>query len=75
MGARLNENLYFFFTLKEMNAEILDPDLYEKAKREVYKIYSKPSAYRSGALVKRYKELGGRYGGKNKEKTALSRWF
>lgn len=58
-----------------MNAEILDPDLYEKAKREVYKIYSKPSAYRSGALVKRYKELGGRYGGKPKEKTSLSRWF
>lgn len=52
----------------------IDTELYEKAKAEVYKRYSKPSAYRSGALVKRYKELGGRYkdspGGK-----PLKRWF
>lgn len=52
----------------------IDKELYEKAKAEIYKRYSKPSAYRSGALVKRYKELGGRYkdspGGK-----PLKRWF
>lgn len=58
-----------------MNAKILDPELYAKAKREVYARYDKPSAFRSGALVKRYKELGGRYGGEPKPKAALSRWF
>jgi hypothetical protein len=27
------------------------------------KIYSKPSAYKSGYIVKKYKELGGTYSG------------
>jgi hypothetical protein len=58
-----------------MNATPLNPQLYERAKREVYAKYKKPSAYRSGALVKRYKELGGKYGEAPKEKTSLSRWF
>ena len=57
----------------EGGAEPVDKDLYEKAKSEVYPKYDKPSAYRSGALVKRYKELGGTFkdtGGK-----PLARWF
>jgi len=57
----------------EGGAEPVDKDLYEKAKAEVYPKYDKPSAYRSGALVKRYKELGGKFkdtGGK-----PLARWF
>jgi len=37
----------------------VDPSLYEKAKKIVYAQYDKPSAYRSGALIKKYKELGG----------------
>ncbi len=41
--------------------EILDPDIYARAKDIVYKQYKKASAYRSGALVKKYKEMGGRY--------------
>jgi hypothetical protein len=48
--------------------------LYEQAKKEVYKEYPKHSAYRSGQLVKRYKELGGSYSGK-KPKDGLTRWF
>jgi hypothetical protein len=36
-----------------------DKALYEKAKATVYAIYKKPSAFRSGALVKEYKRLGG----------------
>lgn len=51
-----------------------DPDLYERAKRIVFKIYKSPSAYRSGALVKKYKELGGEYREDGKEKN-LKRWF
>jgi hypothetical protein len=51
-----------------------DPTLYEKAKKIVYAQYKKPSAYRSGALVKKYKEMGGEYEDDGEEKT-LRRWF
>ncbi len=54
-------------------AKPTNPALYEKAKAIVYKQYDKPSAYRSMALVKKYKEMGGGYvddGGERK----LSRW-
>ena len=53
--------------------EVLDKALYEKAKKEVYAEYDKPSAYRSMALVKKYKALGGRYSGR-KESGDLYRW-
>lgn len=48
--------------------------LYEEAKTIVYKQYKKPSAYRSGAVIKKYKELGGEFINDNKSKT-LQRWF
>lgn len=51
-----------------------DPELYEKAKKIVYAQYKKPSAYRSGALVKKYKDMGGEYEDDGEEKT-LRRWF
>jgi hypothetical protein len=51
-----------------------DKRIYEKAKAKVYAIYKKPSAYRSGALVKEYKRLGGTYSGKKTTK-GLVRWF
>lgn len=54
--------------------KILNKKLYEKAKKDIYAKYKKPSAYRSGALVKRYKELGGKYSG-NKKRGSLTRWF
>ena len=47
--------------------------LYEKVKRFIYKKYPLHSAYRSGLLVKKYKELGGIYIGKRKG--PLARWF
>ena len=49
-----------------------DPALYEKVKRS---IRMKPSAYRSGAIVKKYKKLGGTFIGKKPKLTGLSRWF
>jgi Family of unknown function (DUF5872) len=62
-----------------MPAIPLNPVLYEKAKKIVYARYTKPSAYRSGALVKKYKELGGTYADNKKKPTIddrpLSRWF
>jgi len=51
-----------------------DKKLYEKAKQMADEIYKKPSAYKSGYIVKKYKELGGTYENDNKEKN-LQRWF
>ena len=58
-----------------------DKILYEKAKKKIYKQYDKPSAYRSGALVKEYKRLyenkygkTDAYSGK-KKKDGLTRWY
>jgi hypothetical protein len=51
-----------------------DKSLYERVKKEADKIYTKPSAYKSGWIVKRYKELGGEYEGKKSMK-GLTRWF
>jgi hypothetical protein len=57
-----------------MPSIIDNPELYEKAKRIVYQEYPQRSAYRSGQLVKRYKEMGGTYSGK-KDNSGLTRWF
>jgi hypothetical protein len=48
--------------------------LYEKAKQIANVFYNKPSAYKSGYIVKRYKELGGTYKDDNDPKK-LKRWF
>jgi hypothetical protein len=53
---------------------ILNKPLYEMARQEADGIYKKPSAYKSGFIVKRYKELGGKYKDDGKEKP-LERWF
>lgn len=52
----------------------LDMDLYERARRAVDRVYKKPSAFRSGAIVKLYKHLGGRYEDDHRPKN-LARWF
>ena len=49
--------------------------LYEKVKKKIYEKYPKHSAYRSGLLVKAYKEEGGKYKGPKNPKEGLSRWF
>ena len=51
-----------------------NPKLYEQAKRIADEKYSKPSAYKSGFIVKKYKELGGTYTNDKKPKN-LKRWF
>jgi hypothetical protein len=48
--------------------------LYNEVKEEVYEKYAKPSAYRSGAVIKEYKARGGEYLDDGKEKK-LKRWF
>ena len=49
--------------------KILNPSLYKKA-REKYS-NMKHSAYKSNLVVKEYKKLGGKYGGKKPTKTGL----
>jgi hypothetical protein len=55
-------------------ATILNPKLYAKAKQIADATYSKPSAYKSGFIVKKYKEMGGTYGDK-KPADGLTSWF
>lgn len=54
--------------------EPLDKALYERVKKMADEKYDRPSAYKSGFIVKKYKELGGRYSGE-KDKSDLKRWF
>lgn len=51
-----------------------NPELYEHVKEYANTIYSKPSAYKSGFIVKTYKSLGGTYTDDNKSKN-LKRWY
>ena len=50
-------------------------ELYDKVKKNIYAKYPKHSAYRSGLLVKTYKEQGGKYIGKENKSSGLNRWF
>lgn len=54
--------------------EFLNKDLHEKAKKEADEKYKKSSAYKSGYIVRRYKELGGKFKGDFLNK-GLDRWF
>jgi len=53
---------------------INNKELYDKVKVYADEIYKKPSAYKSGFIVKTYKKLGGTYTDDEKEKP-LARWF
>ena len=52
----------------------MNMNLYNKVKEQADKIYKKPSAYKSGYIVKKYKELGGAYSGK-KSSSGLTSWY
>lgn len=51
-----------------------DMALYKKAKQIADKTFKKPSAYKSGFIVKKYKEMGGTYKDDG-EPRDLDRWF
>jgi len=53
---------------------VANPKLYEKAKRIADAKYKTHSAYKSGFIVKTYKDLGGKYIDDHKPRT-LKRWF
>jgi hypothetical protein len=48
--------------------------LYKEVKAYADMVYSKPSAYKSGFIVKTYKQLGGTYKDTGEEHN-LARWF
>ncbi len=52
---------------------IINKDLYKKAKEKADKTYKKHSAYKSMYIQKVYKELGGKYKGE-KKKEGVKRW-
>lgn len=54
--------------------EPLDKELYEQVRKYADLVYDKPSAYKSGFIVKTYKEYGGKYKGKP-DNEGLDRWF
>ena len=54
--------------------EPLNKTLYEKVKAMADEKYEKPSAYKSGWIVKKYKELGREYSG-TKTKEGLTAWY
>ena len=60
--------------IKKGGATPAYPKLYEEVKTDIYNIYDKPSAYRSGSLVKEYKRRGGKYIEDGKPKD-LKRWY
>jgi Family of unknown function (DUF5872) len=58
----------------------INTELYNAVKAHINTIYKKPSAYRSGAYVRLYKQLGGTYKNtpkapKNIDSYPLARWF
>lgn len=52
----------------------LQPHLYRQIKEQVYAEIPTHSAYRSGLVVQRYKQKGGKYSG-DRERGSLRRWF
>jgi len=54
--------------------EPLDAQLYAKVKKMADEKYAKPSAYKSGWIVKKYKEMGGKYSGVKTE-DGLTAWY
>jgi len=53
---------------------VLDQRLYDAVKRHADTVYSKPSAFKSGYIQRKYQELGGRYSEDNEPKK-LKTWF
>ena len=53
--------------------KVRDVNLYERVKK--FFAHVKPSAYKSGLMVKKYKNMGGTFIGPKPKRTGLARWF
>jgi hypothetical protein len=60
---------------KGMPALPLQGALYKEVKKHADAIFAKPSAYKSGWIVKTYKSLGGTYIDADSGNSGLDRWF
>lgn len=54
---------------------VLNPELYRKAKKEADEKYKRAGLYKSAWMVKRYTELGGSYSGTKPKNTGINRWL
>jgi hypothetical protein len=54
---------------------VINKKLYAEVKKEISKKMPKSSAYRSGLIVKTYKDRGGTYKGVKPKKGGLKSWF
>ena len=61
--------------MNKTNSKILNTELWQLVKMIADKVYKKPSAYKSGYMVKLYKRLGGEFAGTKNKKKGLTRWF
>jgi len=57
-----------------MNEKYLDKDIYTQAKRKIDMEHKKHSAYKSMAIIKEYKRLGGRID-ERKSKKGTKKWL
>lgn len=60
------------------NIKPADEKLWDRARQEADKVYEKPSAYKSGFMVRWYKKNGGKFKverNSNNKKPPLKRWF
>lgn len=55
-------------------SNILNPKIYDKAKKLADKKYERHSAYKSMFIVKTYQDMGGKYKGGKRLKGSTSRW-
>ena len=65
--------MYQLYKMENIPENVLNPDLYKKAKKMSDEKYKRNSAYKSMYLVKTYKDLGGKYSTK-KKMSKLERW-
>jgi hypothetical protein len=54
---------------------VINKDLYIKAKQEADLKYKRHGLYKSAFIVKRYTELGGKYRGSVPKSTGINRWL
>lgn len=61
--------------MNNINKKFIDKELYAKVRDDVSKIYKYPSAYKSMAIVKAYKDAGGRILDNKNKKEGTNRWL
>jgi hypothetical protein len=72
-----NIPIYYISNIYNMSSspEPINKKLYAKVKKMADEKYETHGAYKSAWIVKKYKELGGKYKGKKDPKKGISRWL